>query len=72
MCVNHKKDVIKSPGNIVLTGYAPCFNIEKKLHQILNILIQIIFIDLSDNKQRLGGSILLREFNKLGREAPQN
>ena len=67
MSVNHEGKQINAPGNVVITGYSPCFDINigvtpdfKKFGSTL------LYIDISDAKMRLGGSVLFIQFNILG------
>jgi phosphoribosylformylglycinamidine synthase len=64
MSVKTKDKIIKSPGELVITGYAPCNNIYKKVTPNLKqINSNLILINVSNvyNKCRLGGSVFSRE-----------
>ena len=71
MCVKYKNKLIKSPGNIVISGYSSCPNITKKLTpNFKKNNSYLLFIDFAEGKMRLGGSIFLRLYNQLGNKAP--
>ena len=72
MSVSNNNRTIDSPGSLVITGYASCPNIYKKVTpELKSTESSIIFIDLANGKQRLGASVLLRANNKLGKYAPR-
>ncbi|GLI54002.1 phosphoribosylformylglycinamidine synthase [Thermodesulfovibrio yellowstonii] len=65
-------EVVKSPGSLVISAYAPCPDI----HKIITPDIKspgksvILFIDLSNGKKRLGGTALAQCMGQLGDETP--
>ena len=61
MCVKNNDTVIKSPGELVITGYAPCSNINKRVTPDLKQSnSNLVLIDFSGGKTRMGGSIFLK------------
>lgn len=69
------KDVVKAPGTLVVSCYAPCNDIEKVITPDLKIPAKgkegcLIFVDLSKGKSRLGGTALAQVFNQLGDDVP--
>lgn len=65
-------EVVKSPRTLVVSAYAPCPDIKKVVtpdikHPGKSV---IIFIDLSNGKRRLGGTVLAQCFSQLGNETP--
>jgi len=70
MSVKDGNRIIKSPGNIVISGYSSCPDITKRVTpNFKKTNSKIIHISLSD-KKRLGGSVFLRQFDQLGDDAP--
>ena len=64
MRVNHEGKTVKSPGNIVITGYAPCYNINKNLTpNFKNINSNIVYISFCEENICLGGTALYKKFN---------
>ena len=61
MMVKHDNKEIKGPGNLVIAGYAPCFDINKKVtpdfKMVGSYLVHISF----SNERRIGGSTFSRE-----------
>jgi len=65
-------EVVKSPGTLVISAYAPCPDINKIItpdikHPGKSV---IFFIDLGSGKKRLGGTALAQCFGQLGNESP--
>ena len=61
MSVKNGDTFIKSPGELVITGYAPCYNINKKVTPDLKKKnSNLVLIDFSGGKTRMGGSIFLK------------
>ena len=65
-------EIVKSPGTLVISAYAPCPDINKVVtpdikHPGKSI---ILFIDLSCGKKRLGGTALSQCFGQLGDSCP--
>ena len=71
MKVNCDNKVIKSPKSFVISGYAPCPNILKKVTPDLKRDDSYLFyIDLAGNKCRTGGSALSQVFKQTGSTFP--
>jgi len=73
--VNHPdgfSETVKAPGTLVMSAYAAMPNIRLKVTPDLKKSGQskIMFIDLANGKQRLGGSALAQVFEQVGDEAP--
>ena len=67
--LQHK--TIHSPTTLVLSGYADCPDIQNRVTADFKRYGNIIlFIDLGNNKNRLGGSALVQTYNQLGNECP--
>lgn len=75
MAVRVNKDVVKAPGALVISCYAPCPDI----HQVITPDLKapsmgrqgcLLFIDLSYDKSRLGGTALSQVYNQLGDDVP--
>ncbi len=65
-------EIVKSPGTLVISAYAPCPDINKVItpdikHPGESI---ILFIDLSNGKKRVGGTALAQCYSQLGDETP--
>lgn len=68
---NLNNKIIKTPQSLVLSGYAPTIDITKKITPDFKYSNStILFIDLSYNKTRLGGSALAQVYNQIGNEVP--
>ncbi len=65
-------EVIKSPGSLVISAYAPCPDINKVITPDIKAPGEslIIFIDLSKGKRRLGGTAFAQCFAQLGDKCP--
>lgn len=75
MAARNGKEVVKAPGTLVISSYAPCPDITKVVTPDLKLPSlkkkgNIIFVDLSNGKNRIGGSALAQVFMQLGNEAP--
>ncbi len=73
--VNHpdgKSEVVKSPGTLVISAYAPCPDITKVITPDIKTSgsSRLIFIDIANGKNRLGGSALAHCFGQIGDESP--
>ena len=69
------KDVVKAPGTLVVSSYAPCPDVRLVVTPDLKSASVgkegcIIFVDLSNNKSRLGGTALAQVYKQLGDETP--
>jgi phosphoribosylformylglycinamidine synthase len=68
---NNKNEIIKSPGTLVISGYTTVSDIRKKITpDFKNNNSLVYYINLSNNKFRLGGSIYYQEFNLIGDNSP--
>ncbi len=65
-------EVVKSPGTLVISAYAPCPDINKVITPDIKTPGKsiIFYIDLSSGKRRLGGTALAQCFGQLGDECP--
>ncbi len=65
-------EVVKSPGTLVISAYAPCPDINKVITPDIKSPgnSMIFYIDLSLGKRRLGGTALTQCFGQLGNECP--
>ncbi|KAF5279822.1 hypothetical protein FQA39_LY18225 [Lamprigera yunnana] len=68
-------NTIKAPGTLVISTYAPCPDVRKVITPDLKAPSigktgTLLLIDLSNGKNRLGGSALAQCFNQLGDEVP--
>ena len=67
-------ETVKSPGTLVISAYVTCPDITKTITPDLKApgRSQLLFIDLAEGKNRLGGSALAQVFNQLGNESPDS
>ena len=67
-----KEETVKSPGSLVVLGYAPVSDITKKVTPDIKEPGKSLLglIDLGLGKNRLGGSALAQVFNQIGDEPP--
>ncbi len=65
-------EVVKSPGTLVMSGYAGCPDINKVITPDIKRPGQsgLMYIDLGDGRYRLGGSALAQVYNQVGNESP--
>ena len=65
-------ELVKSPGSLVLLGYAPVPDITKKMTPDIKRPGEstLVLIDLGLGKNRLGGSSLAQAYGQLGDESP--
>lgn len=65
-------EMVKAPGTLVMSAYAPMPDIRKKVTPDLKRPgeSKLMFIDLGCSNQRLGGSVLAKVFKQTGRECP--
>lgn len=65
-------ETVKSPGTLVISAYATCPDITKVITPDIKKPgeSRLLFIDLGNGKNRLGGSSLAQVFNQLGNESP--
>lgn len=65
------KEIIKAPGTLVISGYVDTPNITNGITPDFKINNnRVYYINLSNGKYRLGGSILMETQNCLGNECP--
>ncbi|KAG6800660.1 phosphoribosylformylglycinamidine synthase [Apis mellifera caucasica] len=69
------KDIVKAPGTLVVSCYAPCPNIQQVVTPDLKAPAigkngYILFVDLSNGKNRIGGTALAQVYKSLGNEVP--
>lgn len=65
-------ETVKSPGTLVISAYAPCPDITKIITPDLKMpsLSTLIFIDISEGKNRLGGSAFAQCYKQIGDSSP--
>jgi len=70
--VSGSTETVKSPGTLVISAYATCPDITKVMTPDIKRPGQskLVFIDLGQGKNRLGGSALAQVYNQTGDEAP--
>ncbi|XLU27026.1 hypothetical protein S245_063092, partial [Arachis hypogaea] len=68
----HAGEVVKAPGNLVISVYVTCPDITKTVTPDLKLEDDgvLLHIDLSKGKRRLGGSALAQAFDQVGDECP--
>ncbi|KAK9296578.1 hypothetical protein QLX08_009424 [Tetragonisca angustula] len=69
------KNVVKAPGTLVVSCYAPCPDIRQVITPDLKAPITgkngyILFVDLSNRKSRVSGTALAQVYNSLGNDVP--
>uniref|UniRef100_A0A8R1HM66 Glutamine amidotransferase type-1 domain-containing protein n=1 Tax=Caenorhabditis japonica TaxID=281687 RepID=A0A8R1HM66_CAEJA len=74
MAVTAQGEVVKSPGTLVLSAYAPCTNITKVVTPALSAMpgSKIVWVRCGGDrtKMRLGGSALAQVYSQIGDECP--
>ncbi|XP_071647655.1 phosphoribosylformylglycinamidine synthase isoform X6 [Temnothorax longispinosus] len=75
MAVRTDKDIVKAPGALVISCYAPCPDIRQVVTPDLKAPAIgqqgcLLFIDLSYGKSRLGGTALSQVYYQLGNDVP--
>ncbi|MCO5604002.1 hypothetical protein L7F22_058159 [Adiantum nelumboides] len=65
-------ELVKAPGDLVISVYAPCPDITKTVTPDLKLGDKgvILLIDLAKGKRRLGGSALAQVFDQIGDDCP--
>ena len=65
-------EVVKSPGTLVISAYATCPDITKVVTPDLKMAgkSRLIYIDMGNGKNRLGGSALAQCYKQIGDESP--
>ncbi|XP_076232300.1 phosphoribosylformylglycinamidine synthase [Calliopsis andreniformis] len=69
------KDVVKAPGTLVVSCYAPCPDIRRVVTPDLKAPAAgrcscILFVDLSNGQNRIGGTALAQVYKSLGNDVP--
>lgn len=72
MAAHAADEVVKAPGNLVISVYATCPDITKTVTPDLKLGDDgvLLHIDLAKGKRRLGGSALAQVFDQVGIECP--
>ncbi|KAK6933134.1 Phosphoribosylformylglycinamidine synthase, N-terminal [Dillenia turbinata] len=72
MAAHASDEVVKAPGNLVISAYATCPDITKIVTPDLKLGDDgvLVHIDLAKGKRRLGGSSLAQAFDQVGDECP--
>ncbi|KAJ0571705.1 putative phosphoribosylformylglycinamidine synthase [Helianthus annuus] len=65
-------EVVKAPGNLVISAYVTCDDITKTVTPDLKLKDDgvLLHVDLAKGKRRLGGSALAQVFDQIGDECP--
>ncbi|KAM3291448.1 hypothetical protein P3S67_019737 [Capsicum chacoense] len=72
MAAQASGEVVKAPGNLVISTYVTCPDITKTVAPDLKLGDDgvLLHIDLAKGKRRLGGSALAQVFDQIGDESP--
>ncbi|KAL8258010.1 hypothetical protein R6Q59_030051 [Mikania micrantha] len=72
MAAHVSGEVVKAPGNLVISAYVTCSDITKTVTPDLKLKDDgmLLHIDLGKGKRRLGGSALAQVFDQVGDECP--
>ncbi|XP_051116173.1 probable phosphoribosylformylglycinamidine synthase, chloroplastic/mitochondrial [Andrographis paniculata] len=72
MAAHSSGEVVKAPGNLVISTYVTCPDITKTVTPDLKLGDDglLLHIDLAKGKRRLGGSALAQVFDQIGDESP--
>ncbi|KAJ8572418.1 hypothetical protein K7X08_008929 [Anisodus acutangulus] len=72
MAAQASGEVVKAPGNLVISTYVTCPDITKTVTPDLKLGDDgvLLHIDLAKGKRQLGGSALARVFDQIGDESP--
>ena len=67
-----KEEIVKSPGTLVISAYAPCPDITKTVTPDIKRPGKsgLIYIDLGEGRYRPGGSALAQVFKQVGNDTP--
>ncbi len=70
--VGGTEETVKSPGTLVISAYAPCPDITKVATPDIKRpgASRLLFLDLGNGKNRLGGSALAHAYGQVGDESP--
>ena len=65
-------EIVKAPGNLVISAYVTCPDITKTITPDLKLRDEglLLHIDLAKGKRRLGGSALAQAFDQVGDDCP--
>jgi len=66
-------EIVKAPGELTITAYVTCPDIRKTVTPDLKVVdgtSQLLFVNLSPGKARLGGSSLAQVYNQIGNDVP--
>ncbi|RJQ41374.1 MAG: phosphoribosylformylglycinamidine synthase [Nitrospiraceae bacterium] len=65
-------EIVKSPGTLVISAYATCPDITKVITPDIKQpgKSKLLFIDLGNGKNRLGGTALAQVYKQIGNESP--
>lgn len=72
MAAHSSGEVVKAPGNLVISAYVTCPDITKTVTPDLKLGDDgvLLLVDLAKGKRRLGGSALAQVFDQVGHECP--
>ncbi|XP_036143975.1 phosphoribosylformylglycinamidine synthase isoform X3 [Monomorium pharaonis] len=75
MAARINEDIVKAPGTLVISCYAPCPDVRQVITPDLKAPAMgrqgcLLFVDLSYGKNRLGGTALSQVYSQLGNDAP--
>jgi len=72
MAAKVESEIVKSPGTLVISAYATCPDITKVITPDIKQpgKSKLLFIDLGNGKNRLGGTAFAQVYNQLGNESP--
>ncbi|CAN8234853.1 unnamed protein product [Cochlearia groenlandica] len=74
MAAHADGEVVKAPGNLVISAYATCSDITKTVTPDLKLGDDdggvLLHVDLAKGKRRLGGSALAQVFGQIGNDCP--
>ena len=67
-----KSETVKSPGTLVISAYATCPDITKVVTPDIKQpgKSKLLFIDIGNDRNRLGGTSLAQVYNQIGNESP--
>lgn len=72
MAAHSGREVVKCPGNLVISAYVTCPDITKTVTPDLKLGDDgmLLHIDLAKGKRRLGGSALAQAYDQIGNDCP--
>ncbi len=67
-----KSETVKSPGTLVISAYAPCPDITRVITPDIKMpgKSKLLYLDLGNGKNRLGGTALAQAYGQVGNESP--